>query len=557
MPIVYTTLILLLAVALSGVLLRMLPMKLPLPLVQIAVGAVLGLPLFGLHVRFDPELFFVLFIPPLLFADGWRMPRREFFAMRGQILALALGLVFFTVLGIGYFVHWMIPAVPLVVAFALASVLSPTDAVAVGSITGGNRLPLPLMHILQGEALMNDASGLVALQFAVTAALTGVFSLGDATLRFLMVAFGGLASGFVVTWLFGQVRRGIARFSGEIDAPSHIALMLLLPFAAYLLAERLGVSGILAAVAAGMTMNGRMLRKGAAPAVATRMQSGSVWGMVEFIFNGIIFLLLGLQLPAVLSHAREDMHQAGGGPLWYLPLYVLAITLALILLRFAWVWISVRFIYLAARLRGRQRQVVGTRLLWVTALAGVRGAITLAGILSLPFAVADGAAFPARGLMIFLAAGVILCTLLVGAVGLPLLLRGLRLPGEDPHAREERVAREHLARSAIAAIQAHMDAHGNPAADASDQVARVGSRVLEEYAKQLQAADESDGEQRQQARNDVAFERELRSRALAAERDTLLRLRREHTINDHVQHVLRRELDLAEVALGSRANGTD
>lgn len=556
MSIVYTTLVLLLAVALSGVALRMLPIKLPLPLVQIAIGAILALPLFGLHVRFDPELFFVLFIPPLLFADGWRMPRREFFAMRGQILALALGLVFFTVVGIGYFVHWMIPAVPLVVAFALAAVLSPTDAVAVGSITGGSRLPLPLMHILEGEALMNDASGLVALQFAITAALTGTFSLGHATVRFVWVAVGGLACGFVVTWLFGQVRRAIARLSGELDAPSHIALLLLLPFAAYLLAERVAVSGILAAVAAGMSMNGRALRRGAAPAVATRMQGGSVWSMVEFIFNGIIFLLLGLQLPEVLAHAREDMHEAGGGPLWYLPLYVVAITLALIVLRFAWVWLSVRLMYLLARWRGRERRTVSTRLLWITALAGVRGAITLAGILSLPFVLGDGQAFPARGLMIFLAAGVILCTLLSGAVGLPLLLRRLKLPQESPHLREERQAREQLARSAMVAIQARMDAREAEPGDAPERTGQIGTRVMQDYARQLHAADESDVERHRQARHDAAFEHELRTCALQAERDALVRLRRDGSINDHVLQLLRHELDLVELSLGSRATAS-
>lgn len=553
MSIVYTTLILLLAVALSGVALRMLPMKLPLPLVQIAIGALLGLPPIGLHVRFDPELFFVLFIPPLLFADGWRMPRREFIAMRGWILTLALGLVFFTVVGIGYFVHWMIPAVPLVVAFALASVLSPTDAVAVGSITGGSRLPLPLMRILEGEALMNDASGLVALQFAITAALTGTFSLGHASLRFVWVAVGGLACGFMVTWLFGQVRRGIARWSGELDAPSHIALLLLLPFAAYLLAEQAAVSGILAAVAAGMTMNGRMLRRVAAPAVATRMQGGSVWGMVEFIFNGIIFLLLGLQLPDILARAPDDMREAGGGPLWCLPLYVVAITLGLIVLRFVWVWVSVRLMYLLAHWRGRPRQALPTRLLWITALAGVRGAITLAGILSLPFVVGDGSPFPARGLMIFLAAGVILCTLVVGAVGLPLLLRRLELPGGDPHLHEERLAREQLVRSAMAAIQARMDARVVEPGDAPERTGQIGTRVMEDYARQWQAADESDRELLRQARHDAAFEHELRACALQAERDTLVRLGRDGTVSDHVLRVLRHELDLVEVSLGSRS----
>jgi Na+/H+ antiporter len=332
MDIVYTVLILLLVVALSGVVVRMLPFRLPLPLVQIAAGGVLAMPAFGLHVQFDHELFFVLFIPPLLFADGWRLPRREFFLLRGPILTMATGLVLFTIVGIGYFVHWMIPAVPLAVAFALASVLSPTDAVAVTSISGATPMPSRLRHLLEGEALLNDASGLVALQFAVLAVLTGQFSLGDAALKFVLIALGGAACGVAVSWLFGRVRRKVVGWSGHVDPAAQVALLLLLPFAAYLLAEAIHCSGILAAVAAGMTMNYTDVLKGSH--IATRMQNTSVWGMVEFVFNGMIFLLLGLQLPSIVGSARHSLADADQTNLWLLVGYVLAISVALTVLRF-------------------------------------------------------------------------------------------------------------------------------------------------------------------------------------------------------------------------------
>jgi len=177
MQIVFTVLMLLLAVAMSGVVSRLSPIRLPLPLFQIAIGALLAAPAFGLKVRFDPELFLLLFIPPLLFADGWRIPKRQLYQLRDPILALALGLVIFTVVGVGYFIHWLIPAISLPVAFALGAVLSPTDAVAVSAIVGQNRLPTKLQHVLEGESLMNDASGLVAFKFAIAAILTGSFSL--------------------------------------------------------------------------------------------------------------------------------------------------------------------------------------------------------------------------------------------------------------------------------------------------------------------------------------------------------------------------------------------
>lgn len=177
MEIFFTILILILVVSLSGVVTRMLPFQIPLPLMQIAIGALLAWPHFGLHVDFDPELFLVLFIPPLLFADGWKTPTREFLHHGREILGLALVLVLITVVGVGYFLHILLPEVPLVAAFALAAVLSPTDAVALGGIVGKGRIPKTIMGVLEGEALMNDASGLVALKFAIAVAMgTMVFT---------------------------------------------------------------------------------------------------------------------------------------------------------------------------------------------------------------------------------------------------------------------------------------------------------------------------------------------------------------------------------------------
>jgi NhaP-type Na+/H+ or K+/H+ antiporter len=169
---------LLFAVVVSGIVARLLPVPLPRPLVQIALGAVVGL-VTNWRVTLDPEIFFLLFLPPLLFLDGWRIPREDLFKDSKTILELALGLVIFTVLGMGLFIHWMIPAMPLAVAFALAAVVSPTDPIAVSAIAQRSPIPKRMMHILEGESLLNDASGPVCLRFAVAAALTGAFSLGS------------------------------------------------------------------------------------------------------------------------------------------------------------------------------------------------------------------------------------------------------------------------------------------------------------------------------------------------------------------------------------------
>ncbi|GAB3685555.1 Na+/H+ antiporter [Salinisphaera aquimarina] len=549
MDIVFTSLILLLAVALSGVLMGLLPVALPKPLVQIAIGAALALPGFGLHITLEPELFFLLFIPPLLFADGWRMPRREFRKLGVPIAALALGLVMVTVVLVGYFVHWMIPAIPLSAGFALGAVLSPTDAVAVSAISGSTPIPGRLLHILQGEALMNDASGLVALRFAIAAALTGSFSLPQAALSFCLIAAGGLAVGVALAWVFSWIRGYLTRWRGD-DPTSHVALLMLIPFAAYLLGEQLGVSGILSAVAAGMTLNSVNTLKGE---LATRMQTNSMWSMLEFVFNGIVFLLLGLQMPKILGHAQQSMNEIGGGGFWHLGLFIAAIMGVLLVTRYLWIWVLLRLMVLRARYKGEIVPRLSTRVITITTLAGVRGAITLAAVLSLPLAVEDGSTFPARGVLVFIAAGVILLSLTIGSVGLPPLLRSVKMPDGDPRAREERDARVLAARAALKALEAEQKQQTKDSDDPESSLyAEVGARVIAGYKPRLDP--DNDGEESQRMRRGFDIEKQLRLTALRAERDELYRLRHSFRINDETLRRIVADIDLTEASLlGSSA----
>ena len=324
-------------VSLSGVVTRMLPFQVPLPLMQIAIGALLAWPHFGLHVDFDPELFLVLFIPPLLFADGWKTPTREFLHHGREILGLALVLVLITVVGVGYLIYAMVPGIPLVAAFALAAVLSPTDAVALSGIVGKGRIPKPIMGVLEGEALMNDASGLVSLKFAIAVAMgTMVFTVGGATLEFLKVAIGGLLAGVAVTWTYSKSLRVMSRWSGD-DPATQIVFLLLLPFASYLIAEHIGVSGILAAVAAGMTISQSGVIRNAP--LAMRLRANSVWAMLEFVFNGMVFIMLGLQLPGILETSILQAELDPTIQTWYLFADVATIYAALLVLRFTWLWV--------------------------------------------------------------------------------------------------------------------------------------------------------------------------------------------------------------------------
>lgn len=541
----YTVLILLMLVSVSKLVGRLIP--LPLPLVQIAAGALLAWPTLGLHVALNPELFLFLFLPPLLFADGWRIPKRELWRIRGPVVALAVGLVLFTVVGAGYFIHWLLPSIPLPVAFALAAVLSPTDAVAVSAITQ-DRLPTPLMHMLQGEALMNDASGLVTFKFALAAAITGVFSLTDASFSFALVALGGLAVGVALSWLVGRLRAWMIG-RGWDDPATHVVFMLLLPFAAYVLAERLGVSGILSAVAAGMMQSWLDLLP---RQTSTRLLNRSVWSLLEFAFNGLIFLLLGLQLPdivkAVVSHETT---------LWptlaWRCLDVVAIFATLILLRFIWVQSIWRLVGVLRRWRGKPALVMlpTARSCWLLTLGGVRGAVTLAGVMSIPLLIGADKAFPERDLLIFIAAGVILLSLISACVALPLLLRGVSKSPDERMQQEVHEAWRRTAEAAIHALEAEEVVDANAPQDAAQATlaTELKARLMAEYRDQLDRHNDSE-EARALAEQMDLLERRLRLRALRAQRLELYNLHRQHLLGDEVvRHVLG-ELDMSEANLG-------
>lgn len=535
-------LILLLAVLASGFFARLLPIKVPLPLVQIAVGAGLAYS-FGISVPLDPEFFFLFFIPPLLFLDGWRIPKSAFFRDVRPITTLAIGLVLFTVLGMGYFIHWMIPSVPLAAAFALAAILSPTDPVAVSAIASQSPIPPRLMHILEGEALLNDASGLVCFRFALAAVITGTFSFLDASMEFLLAAGGGLLVGALVAWLIGVANKWLVVAVGE-DPGSQILISLLLPFAAYLLAEHLQVSGILAAAAAGITthytdMVGRRL-------ATTRMQRRAVWDTIQMALNGVIFVILGAQIRTTMDGLPMVAANMGLNSAWWLSLYVIAIGVALTVLRFLWVWSSLRFTLFKKNREQPSNIKPSMRMLLLTACSGVRGAITLAGILTLPLLMPDGSAFPARDLLIFLAKGVILLSLLSASVALPWLSKDMKFAPEPVLGMNEGDARVAAAEAALRYIKSICDAA--PADAENSGQTEAAMRVAELYKRRLDYG-LSEGEEAARIQLLAEKERELRLSAIRAERDELFKMWLHNKLDDTLHQRLLRELDLIEGAL--------
>jgi Na+/H+ antiporter len=522
----------------------MLPVSIPTPLVQITLGALIGLAV-HLRVDLDPELFLLLFLPPLLFLDGWRIPKDELLKDISTIVELALGLVLLTVDGMDFLIHWMIPAMPLAVAFALAAVISPTDPIAVSAIAARAPIPKRMMHILEGESLLNDASGLVCLRFAIAAALTGSFSAPQAALNFLWMAVIGIGVGIVLTLAVTRTKAWVSERFGE-ETGSQILISLLIPFGSYLLAEHLHASGILAAVAAGVTMSFAEISRQALP--ATRMRRNSVWDTIQFAANGIIFVLLGEQLPGILSGLDETVKMTGHTNPWWLAIYVGAIVTGLAALRFVWVWVSLRI----TLLRRSQNEALPPsppwRLVAAMSFAGVRGAITLAGVLTLPLALVDGSPFPGRELAIVLATGVILLSLVLATVALPVMLRDLMMPTEPSKQAEENRARAAAAEAAIKAIERTQHALSEGRNDA-DIYAAAAIRIMDLYRERIESR-LSDGAASATLRTDL-IERDLRLAAIAAEREEILRFAKNRRVSSETAKKLVRELDLVEIRLAS------
>ncbi|MEH7746905.1 Na+/H+ antiporter [Neobacillus drentensis] len=445
-------LLLLAVIGLSSFIHHFLP-YVPVPLVQIALGVLLAsLPL-GIHIPMEPELFFVLFIAPLLFHDGKNVSRHALWKLRKPILLLALGLVFVTVFAIGYLIYWLIPSIPLPAAFALAAILSPTDVVAVSAISSRVKIPETIMHILEGEGLMNDASGLVAFKFAVAAMVTGVFSLAQASGSFIVIAIGGLAGGALLSILIIQLKIFIRRLGME-DVTIHMLIQLLTPFVIFYLMEHVHLSGILSVVAAGI-VHTIYRERDQSPAMKLQLVSQNTWTVLIYILNGLVFVLLGLQIPSVISEIFKD-------PLfnnWEVSKYIFIISTALLFLRFLWIGAAWKWEWLKKEIEMPSMRAIG-----IITISGVRGAVTLAGAFTIPYVLADGSPFPQRSLIIFIAAGVILVTLITASIFLPILARTEKVNANEQREEMLREAKLRTIDSAIRSIRELMNDENRGAA---------------------------------------------------------------------------------------------
>ena len=503
--------------------------KFPYPIALVAGGAVLGLVPNLPQNAFDPQLILVAVLPPILYQAALLTSWTDFKANIRPIGLLAIGLVAVTTLAVGAALKWLVPDVPWAAAFVLGAIVSPPDAVAATAILSRLNMPRRIVTILEGESLVNDASGLVLYKFAVAAVMTGAFSFADASRQLVLVSAGGIAVGVALAFVYIAIHKKLG------DPFIEVLTVLTIPYAAYLAAEAVNVSGVLAVVAAGL-VRGRY-----APEIVSaemRIMARSVWNVLVFLLNSLVFILIGLQMHDVVL---ENLERYPPAQLVTIGAVVTAVAIAV---RFVWVF---PVAYLPQRLSGNLRDEgprPDKRELVIMSWCGMRGIVSLAAALALPLALPGGAPFPHRDLIVFVTFVVIVATLVGQGLSLTPLIRLLKVGSRWSLHDEQRRVRAAMSGAALAAIDEVLAAEGAPAQWAQSLKGEIAERTA------LVSAEASDLTPRMELVN------RLRQAAIRAERQELIRLWRANEIGDEVMHHVMELLDYEQAHLPPVAAAT-
>ena len=514
---------LLLVVALLAVLSRRI--GIPYPILMTVGGLLLGLVPGLPRIELAPEIVFLLFLPPILFSAAYSTSLRELRANARPIGLLAFGLVLVTTGAVAVVTHALAPGIGWPAAFVLGAIVSPPDAIAATAIAQRLGLPHRVVTILEGESLVNDSTALVAYRLAVAAVVTGVFSLGQAALTFVVVSVGGVLIGLVVGWLLIEIEKRLE------DPPVEVLVSLLGPFAAWLPAESIQVSGVLAVVTAGIVL-GR-----AAPRIMssdTRVLGSGVWQMMIFTLNGLVFILIGLQLPTILDEVSVD-RSAG-------ELAVLAVVVSgtVIAVRLLWVFPGSYLPRLLSR-RVREREAMPSpRGVLIVGWAGLRGVVSLAAALALPLTTESGAPFPGRGLLLFLTFSVILATLVGQGLSLPIVIRWLGLGDDGSADHEELHAREAAVGAALERLE-ELSAEWPGHLELIERIQRDQEHAAEHLEHDHDAGGELLGDQ------EMVEHAAIHRAVIDAQRVALIDLRDRGVIGDEALRRVERDLDLEEL----------
>lgn len=498
------------------------------PILLVLVGLICSLIPQIPDVPLPPDLVFFVFLPPLLYSAAWQTSWREFRFNFVSIGMLAFGLVFFTAAGVALLAHWFLPGFDWRLGFLLGAIVSPTDAVAATSIARRVGMPQGIVDVLEGESLLNDATGLLALQFGVDLIVHGTTpSISTAALKLIWLLGGGTLVGLGCAWLVIWLERWIE------DGPVEIVLSILTAYMTYIAGEAVHASGVIAVVACGLFLS---RRSASFFSSAARLQIIAVWDALEFLFNGLVFALIGLQLPYVLAgiHGYGRMR---------LLLYGLTFSAILVLLRLAWTYPGAAVArWIRTRWLGQTYPKPPRRQLFIVGWTGMRGVVALAAAGSLPYTIADGTPLPQRNLILFLTFAVILVTLVGQGLTLPALVRALHLePGEDKQDEEDRTRRILLdeAIRLLSADRARLD--------------EAHTHVYDDLLHQLQhRMDDLERPAAESADPQILDMRGLLLQTTEVQRRKLVELRQHGQIGDGVYRTLERELDLSELRLQSQ-----
>jgi Na+/H+ antiporter len=500
--------------------------QIPYPILLVVGGAGLGFIPGVPDVQLDPDLVLVIVLPPLLYAAAFFSSLRDLRDNLREISMLAIGLVIFTMAGVAVVAHEVIDGMSWEAAFVLGAVVSPTDPVAASSIAARAGAPRRYVTIVEGESLVNDATALVAYKFAVAAVVSGSFSLAEASGRFVLNAVVGVAIGLAIGFVIARLRKALD------DAPTEITISLVTPYFAYLPAEALGVSAVLAAVTAGIYLGWR------SPDLitpATRIQAFSVWEILVFVLNAVLFVLVGLQLPSVIDGISGMSTGSIMG-------YAVAVSAAVIVVRFLWVFPSTYLPRLVSRRIREREPPVHWQFPAIVAWTGMRGAVSLAAALAIPQTIDGGGPFPQRDLIIFLTYAVILATLILQGMTLPMLIRVLGVEEDGNPEQRESKARLLAARAAIDRIEDLREQEW-VREDTADRMRAMYDFRIRRFSARFD--DEDDGAIDRRSQD---YQR-LRRKLLEAERAEVIRLRNQGKINDEIMRRIERDLDLEDTRL--------
>lgn len=500
----------------------------PYPIVLVVAGLFLsfipGIP----KIALNPDVVFLAVLPPLLYSAAWLTSWRDFKHNLVSILLLAFGLVGFTALGVAETTRWVFRGFDGRLGFVLGAVVATTDAIAATSIAKRLGLPQRIVDILEGESLVNDATGLLALEFAVAMVVNGrIPTVAEGGLRLTyLIAVGlaiGLAIGLIVSWIEHHID----------DGPIEIVISILTPYAAYLAADSVRASGVLAVVTCGLYLSWKSSEFFSA---SVRLQTSAVWGSLTFAINGLVFVLVGLQLPHVLAGIREYS-------LRQLLLYGALFSSIVIVLRLLWMFPGAYLAYIIRkRVLHQENALPSAKQIFVVGWTGMRGVVALAAAIALPETLADGKPFPERNLIVFLTFSVILVTLVLQGLTLPPLIRALGLAGTENNKTEEEEARRIITSSALAHLE---EARRQDLPDFAVVYDDIGRR----YARRLASLNKENTEDYNMNAKQIDRYRAIIRELLRVERKTAVRLRNEGRINDEVLRRIERELDLSETRM--------